>query len=95
MSETSVKRDFIEACYGRPVMRRPIWVMRQAGRYQKSYRAVRARHSFEEVCTTPELACKVTLQPIQEFDLDAAILFSDILTIFPPKIGRASCRERV
>ncbi|MEW5875367.1 MAG: uroporphyrinogen decarboxylase [Candidatus Zixiibacteriota bacterium] len=84
MNQDAVKRDFIEACYGRPVARRPIWVMRQAGRYQKSYRAVRARHSFEEVCTTPELACKVTLQPIQEFDLDAAILFSDILTIFPP-----------
>lgn len=77
------KRDFIEACYGRPVKRRPIWVMRQAGRYQASYRAVRARHSFEEVCSTPELACQVTLNPIREFDLDAAILFSDILTIFP------------
>jgi uroporphyrinogen decarboxylase len=84
MSDSVPKRDFIEACYGRPVDRRPIWIMRQAGRYQKSYRAVRARHSFEEVCTTPELACKVTLQPIREFDLDAAILFSDILTIFPP-----------
>ena len=78
------KRDFIEACYGRPVSRRPIWIMRQAGRYQASYRAVRARHSFEEVCSTPELACKVTLQPVREFDLDAAILFSDILTILPP-----------
>ncbi|GAB4322526.1 MAG: uroporphyrinogen decarboxylase [Candidatus Zixiibacteriota bacterium] len=78
------KRDFIEACYGRPVQRRPIWIMRQAGRYQASYRAVRARHSFEELCSTPELAAKVTLQPIEEFDLDAAILFSDILTILPP-----------
>ncbi len=78
------KRDFIEACYGRPVQRRPIWIMRQAGRYQASYRAVRARHSFEELCSTPELAARVTLQPIEEFDLDAAILFSDILTILPP-----------
>lgn len=84
MTSAPNKRDFIEACYGRPVSRRSIWIMRQAGRYQKSYRAVRARHSFEEVCTTPELACKVTLQPVREFDLDAAILFSDILTIFPP-----------
>jgi len=79
-----VPRDFIEACYGRPVRRRPIWVMRQAGRYQASYRAVRERHSFEEVCSTPELACQVTLQPVREFDLDAAILFSDILVVFPP-----------
>lgn len=83
MNDQTPKRDFIEACYGRPVSRRPIWVMRQAGRYQASYRAVRALHSFDELCTKPELACKVTLQPIREFDLDAAILFSDILTILP------------
>jgi len=83
MSDETLKCDFIEACYGRPVQRRPIWIMRQAGRYQASYRAVRALHSFDELCTTPELACKVTLQPIREFDLDAAILFSDILTILP------------
>ncbi len=84
MDDPTPKRDFIEACYGRPVTRRPIWIMRQAGRYQASYRAVRALHSFDELCTTPELACKVTLQPVREFDLDAAILFSDILTILPP-----------
>ncbi|MEW5701003.1 MAG: uroporphyrinogen decarboxylase [Candidatus Zixiibacteriota bacterium] len=78
------KRDFIEVCYGRPVTRRPIWIMRQAGRYQASYRAVRERHTFEEVCRTPELACQVTLQPVREFDLDAAILFSDILVLLPP-----------
>lgn len=77
-------RDFIAACYGQPVQRRPIWIMRQAGRYQASYRAVRARHSFDEICRTPELAAKVTLQPIREFDLDAAIIFSDILVILPP-----------
>jgi uroporphyrinogen decarboxylase len=77
-------RDFIEACYGRSVQRRPIWIMRQAGRYQASYRAVRERFSFEQVCTTPEIACQVTLQPIKEFDLDAAIVFSDILVVFPP-----------
>jgi uroporphyrinogen decarboxylase len=83
MTDAKPKRDFIEACYGRPVTRRPIWVMRQAGRYQASYRTVRALHSFEEVCARPELACRVTLAPVKEFDLDAAILFSDILTIFP------------
>jgi uroporphyrinogen decarboxylase len=81
---TPIKCDFIEACYGRPVQRRPIWIMRQAGRYQASYRAVRDRYSFEQVCSIPEIACQVTLQPIKEFDLDAAIIFSDILVVFPP-----------
>lgn len=76
--------DFLNACYGRMVRRRPIWVMRQAGRYQASYRAVREKHSFEEVCHTPELIAQVTTAPIQEFDLDAAIIFSDILIVFPP-----------
>lgn len=83
MTDTT-KRDFIEACYGRPVQRRPIWIMRQAGRYQTSYRAVRERYSFDDVCRIPEVACQVTLQPVREFDLDAAIIFSDILVVFPP-----------
>lgn len=58
---------------------RPIWIMRQAGRYLPEYLAVRAKHSFVEVCKTPELACEVTLQPIQRFGFSAAILFNDIL----------------
>ncbi len=76
--------DFINACYGRMVRRRPIWVMRQAGRYQASYRAVRQKYPFEQVCHTPELIAQVTTAPITEFDLDAAIIFSDILVVFPP-----------
>lgn len=76
--------DFLNACNGRMVRRRPIWVMRQAGRYQASYRAVRQKYSFEQVCQTPELIAQVTTAPIAEFDLDAAIIFSDILVVFPP-----------
>jgi uroporphyrinogen decarboxylase len=77
---------FIEACFGRPHDRVPVWMMRQAGRYLPEYRAVRERHSFLDMCFLPEVATEVTLQPIRRFAMDAAIIFSDIL-IFLPALG--------
>lgn len=74
---------FLRACRRQPVERTPIWMMRQAGRYLPSYREVRKRHSFLEMCRTPEVACEVTLQPIDQLGFDAAILFSDILITLP------------
>jgi uroporphyrinogen decarboxylase len=71
--------DFLEACWGRPVSRTPVWIMRQAGRYLPQYREVRSRVSFLELCKNPELAAAVTLQPVEALGVDAAILFSDIL----------------
>ncbi|MCB9736476.1 MAG: uroporphyrinogen decarboxylase [Deltaproteobacteria bacterium] len=70
---------FIRACRRKPVDRPPIWIMRQAGRYMPSYQEVRKRVSFMELCRTPEIACEVTMMPIDQLGVDAAILFSDIL----------------
>ncbi|XP_045461009.1 uroporphyrinogen decarboxylase [Harmonia axyridis] len=66
----------------------PVWIMRQAGRFLPEFREFRKQHSFFEICQTPELACEVTLMPIKRFDLDAAIIFSDILVI-PQALGVA------
>src|SRR6478672_9043521 len=75
---------FLRACALRPTDRTPIWLMRQAGRYQPEYRELRKKHSMIELCTTPELAAEVTLAPLRRFDLDAAILFSDLTMPFTP-----------
>lgn len=86
MSELKNDR-FLRALLKQPVDTTPIWIMRQAGRYLPEYRATRARAgSFMDLCENPELACEVTLQPLDRYDLDAAILFSDILTI-PDAMG--------
>ena len=84
MSTGAIEPLFLRACRREVVERTPVWMMRQAGRYLPAYRAVRAKHSFLDLCHTPALACEVTLQPIDEFGFDAAILFSDILITLPP-----------
>jgi uroporphyrinogen decarboxylase len=75
---------FLKACRREPTEYTPVWLMRQAGRYMKEYRALRKKYSFLEMCKNSELAAQVTLQPIEKFGLDAAIIFSDILIPLEP-----------
>ncbi len=77
-----ITHRFLAALQRKPVDKTPIWIMRQAGRYLPEYRQVRQQAgNFLNLCQNPQLACEVTMQPLRRFDLDAAILIYDILTI--------------
>ncbi len=75
---------FLRACFNQPTERTPVWLMRQAGRYMAEYRAIRKDVDFWGLCKSPELCREVTLQPIDAFGMDAAIIFSDLLVPLPP-----------
>ena len=77
------RKLLLEAIAARPTARRPLWIMRQAGRYLPEYRALRAKHEFKALAESPELATEVTLMPIRRFPLDAAIVFADIMSPLP------------
>ena len=83
---------FLRACHRQPTDVTPVWLMRQAGRYMAEYRELRKSYDILEIIKTPELACAVTMQPINAFDLDAAIIFADIL---PPLEGMGLSLEFV
>ena len=88
MSPEQAAKPLLKTVLGERQERPPIWIMRQAGRYLPEYRTIREKvGSFLELCYSPELATEVTLQPLRRFDLDAAILFSDILVI-PDALGQ-------
>ena len=75
---------FLQACRREPTSYTPVWIMRQAGRYQPEYRALRERVSFIELCKSPELACEVTVRAVDQLGVDAGIIFADILLILEP-----------
>ena len=75
---------FLDACRRRPTDVRPVWFMRQAGRYLKPYRDIRAKNSILDICKRPDLAAEVTLQPVEILDVDAAIIFADLLLPVEP-----------
>ena len=80
----SPESRFLRACRREPVDATPVWFMRQAGRYMAEYRALRQKYTLLQLCRTPDLATEVTLQPLQKIELDAAILFSDLLLPLEP-----------
>ncbi len=84
MRQAPVGGRFLDACRRRATDVRPVWFMRQAGRYLKSYREIRARHGILEICKKPELAATVTIQPVEILDVDAAIIFADLLLPVEP-----------
>uniref|UniRef100_A0A8D8T0A1 Uroporphyrinogen decarboxylase n=1 Tax=Cacopsylla melanoneura TaxID=428564 RepID=A0A8D8T0A1_9HEMI len=87
MAFPPLKNDrILRAARGEEVDKVPIWIMRQAGRYLPEFRELRSKHDFFTICQTPELAAEITLQPIRRFNLDASIIFSDILVI-PQALG--------
>ena len=75
----SNEQPLLDACRRRPTDVRPVWFMRQAGRYIKPYRDIRATCGILEICKRPDLAAQVTLQPVEILDVDAAIIFADLL----------------
>jgi uroporphyrinogen decarboxylase len=81
---TTESAPFLRACRREATAFTPVWLMRQAGRYMPEYRAMRAKHEFLELCKTPEAAAEVTLQPVERLNVDAAILFADILLVVEP-----------
>lgn len=84
MRMASMNSRFLDACRRRPTDVRPVWFMRQAGRYMKQYRDIRAKNSILEICKRPDLAAQVTLQPVEVLDVDAAIVFADLLLPVEP-----------
>ncbi len=84
MRVATMNNRFLDACRRRPTDVRPVWFMRQAGRYLKPYRDLRARHTILEICKRPDLAATVTLMPVEILDVDAAIIFADLLLPLEP-----------
>ena len=84
MRVASMNSRFLDACRRRPTDVRPVWFMRQAGRYMKEYREIRKHHPILEICKRPDLAAQITLQPVEALDVDAAIIFADLLLPVEP-----------